>query len=56
MTSTGEVTCFVATRDEALLKSMMATGLKISSKGALLALDSSVQPTLFVKEASCRAT
>jgi carbamoyl-phosphate synthase large subunit len=51
MASTGEVACFGATREEALLKAMMATGLMIPSKGALLALDSAVQSTSFVEEA-----
>jgi carbamoyl-phosphate synthase large subunit len=50
MASTGEVACFGATTEEALLKAMMATGLKIPSKGALLALDSAVQSFSFVEE------
>jgi carbamoyl-phosphate synthase large subunit len=51
MASTGEVACFGATIEEALLKAMMATGLKIPTKGALLALDSVVQSRSFVEEA-----
>jgi hypothetical protein len=50
MASTGEVACFGATTEEALLKAMLATGLKTPSKGALLALDSAVQSTSFVEE------
>ena len=50
MASTGEVACFGTTTEEALLKAMMATGLKIPSKGALLALDSAVQSSSFVEE------
>jgi carbamoyl-phosphate synthase large subunit len=51
MTSTGEVACFGATKEEALLKAMMATGLKIPSKGVLLALDSALQSSSFLEEA-----
>ena len=51
MASTGEVACFGATTEEALLKAMMATGLKIPSQGALLALDSAVHLSSFVEEA-----
>jgi carbamoyl-phosphate synthase large subunit len=51
MASTGEVACFGATREEALLKAMLATGFKLPSKGALLALDSTVKSGLFVEEA-----
>jgi len=51
MTSTGEVACFGATKEEALVKAMMATGLKMPSKGALLALDSTVASTSFLEEA-----
>ena len=51
MASTGEVACFGATTEEALLKAMLATGLKIPSKGALLALDSTVASTSFLEEA-----
>jgi carbamoyl-phosphate synthase large subunit len=50
MASTGEVACFGATREEALLKAMMAVGLNLPSKGALLALDSAVQSTSFAEE------
>jgi carbamoyl-phosphate synthase large subunit len=51
MASTGEVACFGATREEGLLKAMMATGLNIPAKGALLALDSAVRSTSFAEEA-----
>jgi len=51
MASTGEVACFGATTEEALLKAMMATGLKVPSKGALLSLDSAVRSSSFVEEA-----
>jgi len=51
MASTGEVACFGATTEEALLKAMMATGLNVPSKGALLSLDSGVQSSSFVEEA-----
>jgi carbamoyl-phosphate synthase large subunit len=51
MASTGEVACFGATTEEALLKAMTATGLKIPSQGALLALDSAVQSMSFAQEA-----
>jgi carbamoylphosphate synthase large subunit len=47
MASTGEVAGFGATREEALLKAMMATGM--NSKGALLALDSAVKSRTFVE-------
>jgi len=50
MASTGEVACFGATTEEALLKAMMATGLKVPSKGALLSLDSAVQSSSFAEE------
>src|SRR6516225_8701924 len=50
MASTGEVACFGATTEEALLKAMMASGLKTPSKGALLAFDSAVQSSSFVEE------
>jgi carbamoyl-phosphate synthase large subunit len=52
MTSTGEVACFGATRDEALLKAMLAAGFKLPSKGALLALDSVARSTSLVEEAT----
>jgi carbamoyl-phosphate synthase large subunit len=50
MTSTGEVACFGATREEALLKAMLAAGFKLPSKGALLALDAVARSTTFVEE------
>jgi carbamoyl-phosphate synthase large subunit len=46
MASTGEVACFGATREEALLKAMLAAGFKMPSKGALLALDSALSTSL----------
>lgn len=52
MTSTGEVACFGATREEALLKAMLAAGFKLPSKGALLALDSVAGSTMFFEEAT----
>src|SRR5262249_49507965 len=52
MRSTGEVACFGANREQALLKAMLATGLKIPSRGALLALDSTVEPGSFARQAS----
>jgi carbamoyl-phosphate synthase large subunit len=51
MASTGEVACFGTTKEEALLKAMMATGLKIPSRGALLMFDSAVQSASFEEEA-----
>ena len=51
MASTGEVACFGATKEEALLKAMIATGLKIPSKGALLTFDSVAKSTFFAEEA-----
>jgi carbamoyl-phosphate synthase large subunit len=53
MASTGEVASFGATTEEALLKAMMAAGLKVPVKGALLALDSTVQTAPFLEEARC---
>jgi carbamoyl-phosphate synthase large subunit len=50
MASTGEVASFGATTEEALLKAMMAVGLRVPQKGALLALDSTIQAP-FVQEA-----
>ena len=52
MTSTGEVACFGATREEALLKAMLAAGFKLPAKGALLALDAVAGSTTFVEEAT----
>jgi len=52
MTSTGEVACFGATRDEALLKAMLAAGFTLPSKGALLALDAVAGSTTFFEEAT----
>jgi carbamoyl-phosphate synthase large subunit len=51
MVSTGEVACFGSSTNDALLKAMIAAGLKIPSKGALLALDFAVQSSSFVEEA-----
>src|SRR5215813_4631988 len=52
MTSTGEVACFGATREEALLKAMLAAGFKRPSKGALLAVDAVAGSTTFFEEAT----
>jgi hypothetical protein len=52
MTSTGEVACLGATREEALLKTMVAAGFKLPSRGALLALDSVTGSTTLVEEAT----
>ena len=52
MTSTGEVACFGATREEALLKAMLAAGFKLHSKGALLALDAVAGSSTFFEEAT----
>src|SRR5262249_30208791 len=52
MTSTGEVACFGATREEALLKAMLAAGFTIPSHGALLALDALVASTSVAEEAA----
>ena len=52
MTSTGEVACFGATREEALLKAMLAAGFKLPSKGALLALDAVAGSSTFFEEAT----
>src|SRR5262249_13193633 len=40
MTSTGEVACLGETKDEALIKAMLASGFRLPSTGALLAFDS----------------
>jgi carbamoyl-phosphate synthase large subunit len=40
MASTGEVACFGRDTEEALLKSLIATGFKFPTKGVLLSLDS----------------
>jgi carbamoyl-phosphate synthase large subunit len=51
MASTGEVACFGDDREEALLKSMIATGFRFPSKGVLLSLGPTDEKYRFTEEA-----
>jgi carbamoyl-phosphate synthase large subunit len=52
MMSTGEVACFGDTKDEALLKAMLASGFRLPSKGALLLFDAFADTCSIAEEAA----
>ncbi|MBI2070918.1 MAG: carbamoyl-phosphate synthase (glutamine-hydrolyzing) large subunit [Elusimicrobia bacterium] len=55
MASTGEVACFGQTRDEALLKSLLATGFRYPKRGVLLSLGKMEEKYRFADEAKMLA-